>query len=112
MTYYIEKGELDKLDAFIEHNIWGNKEEVTIYRAFVLKYVMENRQDLVPRYLAKIMARYPDDPELGAIALAYGYQYKQMEQISALFDSLKNILQYTPEDIYRSLQEEMGYEGN
>jgi tetratricopeptide (TPR) repeat protein len=112
VTYYIEKGELDKLDAFIEHNIWGNKEEVTIYRAFVLKYVMENRQDLVPRYLAKIMARYPDDPELGAIALAYGYQYKQMDQISALFDSLKNILQYTPEDIYRSLQEEMGYEGN
>jgi len=110
VTYYIEKGELDKLDAFIENNIWGNADEISIYRAYVLRYVMENRRDLAPRYLAKIMTRYPDDPELGAIALAYGYQYKQMAQINALFDSLRDILHYTPEDIYRSIQEEMSPE--
>jgi hypothetical protein len=31
-----------------------------------------------------------------------------MSQIDALFDSLKDILLYTPEDIYPSIQEEMG----
>ena len=41
---------------------------------------MENRQDLVPRYLAKIMARYPDDPELGAAAL-YGYNINKWNRL-------------------------------
>jgi hypothetical protein len=110
VTYYIEKGELDKLDAFIENNIWGNRDEVDNYIFYVLRYVMKHHNELVPRYLAKIMARHPDDPELGAIALDYGDHYKQMSQIDALFDSLKDILLYTPEDIYPSIQEEMSPE--
>jgi len=112
VTYYIEKGELNKLDTFIENNIWGNPNEVDIYRAYVLRYVMENHKELVPRYLGKIMARYPDNPDLGAIALAYGYQYKQMAQVQALFDSLKNVLHYNQQDILNSIQSEMNTESN
>jgi len=104
----LRKGNWISWTLLLKIIIWGDRDEISIYRAYVLRYVMENRQDLVPRYLAKIMARHPDEPELGAIALAYGYQYKQMSQINALFDSLKDTLLYTPEDIYRSIQEEMG----
>jgi len=74
--------------------------------------VMENHKELVPRYLGKIMARYPDNPDLGAIALAYGYQYKQMAQVQALFDSLKNVLHYNQQDILNSIQSEMNTESN
>lgn len=103
IRYYVGTNQLDKLDAFIEKNIFTHERAMDIYQSYVLRYILENRQDLAPRYLGMIMQRYPDDTDLGALAISYAQEFNQISQVEALFKSLGGKINYTMEQLLQQM---------
>ena len=106
IRYYADTNQLAKLDAFIEKNIFPHERAIDIYQGYVLRYILGNRRELAPRYLAMIMQRYPNDTGLGSLAIAYAQEYGEIAQVEALFRSLEGKINYSMVDLLQNMYQE------
>ncbi len=110
VNYYAGTGQLDKLDAFIDKNIFTRSDAVKIYNSYVLNTMAGEFPAHFGRYLSKLLLAWPDDLDLAQLALYYGYNYNLMPQVestlNALFDA--NKLGYNMRDLSNYMESMRG----
>ena len=110
VNYYAGTGQLDKLDAFIDKNIFTRSDAVKIYNSYVLNTMAGEFPAHFGRYLSKLLLAWPDDLDLAQLALYYGYNYNLMPRVestlNALFDA--NKLGYNMRDLSNYMESMQG----
>ncbi|MBW6514100.1 MAG: DUF2723 domain-containing protein [Candidatus Syntrophosphaera sp.] len=98
---YAGTGQWDKVDQFIEVNIFPHPDAVRIYNSYVLNIFVQDYPRQFTNYMQKFLLRYPNEIDYATLAFYYGERYDLRTEVEAMFDSLQGKLGYTWDDIYR-----------
>lgn len=101
IRYYAGQGMWDKVDQFIEVNIWPHSDAVRIYNSYVLNIFAKDHPAQFTRYMEKFLLRYPNEIDYATLAFYYAENYGLEEEVEDMFDSLQGRLGYTWGDMYR-----------
>jgi hypothetical protein len=110
LRYYAGQGMWDKVDQFIEVNIWPHSDAVRIYNSYVLNILAQDHPGHFARYMGKLLLRYPNEIDYSTLAFYYAENYGLQNEVEAMIDSLQGKLGYTWEDIYRYMYGSMTQE--
>ncbi len=103
VRYYAGMGQWDKVDQFIDVNIFPHPDADKIYNSYVLNTIAQEYPLQFTRYMRKLMLAYPDQMDYASLAYYYGENYDLLPQVDAMLDSLWPRLGYTQQDVYKAL---------
>ncbi len=114
--YYPAANEWDKLNDFIEREIFTHRDGARIYISFILAYLTEKNPERIVEYLKKGFLRYPSEDYFADFALRYALEFERDKEILSLLREVQgnthyslndhiSILQMTPAERKQALQE-------
>jgi hypothetical protein len=103
VRYYAGTGQWDKLDQFVDLHILPIEDGDRIYNSYVLNTIAQEYPLKFTYYMKKLLLKFPDEIDYGALAYYYGEKYKLTDQVEQLLGSIQDKLKYTASDLLRYL---------
>jgi len=103
VRYYAGTNQWDKLDAFVQKEIYPHRDGWKIYFSFILAYLLDEYPQVAMTYIKKGMLQFSDNYYFAEFAVRYAVEYDKQNEVRALFDEVKRTLVYDLTEFYQKL---------
>lgn len=103
VRYYSGTKQWDKLNAFIQKEIFTHAEGWKIYFSFVLSYLLDKHPEAAIPYIKLGMMKYKDNYYFAEFGVRYAVEFDKRNEIRTLFDEMKPTMQYDMQEFYDRL---------